>query len=243
MPLLDHFHPPLSRRRHWDSFHGAWAEALARHLNENLLPEHLFAEARVNIGGRVEIDVSTFEETAASTTRENGGVAVWAPPRPIATAPLDFSALDSFEVQIINDEEGPKVIAAIELVSPSNKDWPSHRRMFSIKCASYLQENIGLMVIDAVTERHGNLHAALLELLDIKVQTPGQGEKDLYATAYRTIGSQDRSLEIWAEPLALGSPLPTLPLWLGVEQCIPVDLEAAYLAACVSRRIQADRAN
>jgi hypothetical protein len=34
MPLLDHFHPPLSKQRHWDSFHGAWAEAIAWHLNE-----------------------------------------------------------------------------------------------------------------------------------------------------------------------------------------------------------------
>jgi hypothetical protein len=33
MPLLDHFRPPLSQRRHWDSFHGAWAEAIAIALN------------------------------------------------------------------------------------------------------------------------------------------------------------------------------------------------------------------
>ena len=25
MPLLDHFHPPLSDERHWESFHAAWA--------------------------------------------------------------------------------------------------------------------------------------------------------------------------------------------------------------------------
>ena len=29
MPVLDHFHPPLSQRRHWESFHSAWATALA----------------------------------------------------------------------------------------------------------------------------------------------------------------------------------------------------------------------
>ena len=33
MALLDHFHPPLSQRRHWDSFHGAWAEAIALELS------------------------------------------------------------------------------------------------------------------------------------------------------------------------------------------------------------------
>ena len=44
MPLLDHFHPPLSKQRHWDSFHGAWAEAIASQLNEDLLPAHFCAE-------------------------------------------------------------------------------------------------------------------------------------------------------------------------------------------------------
>lgn len=58
MPLLDHFRPPLSQRRHWDSFHGAWAESIAQHLNQ-LLPENFVAEARVKLGGQVEINVGT----------------------------------------------------------------------------------------------------------------------------------------------------------------------------------------
>jgi len=26
MPLLDHFHPPLAPRRHWESFHVDWKQ-------------------------------------------------------------------------------------------------------------------------------------------------------------------------------------------------------------------------
>jgi len=44
MPLLDHFHPPLAPRRHWESFHVNWAGAIADALNESLLPEGYFAE-------------------------------------------------------------------------------------------------------------------------------------------------------------------------------------------------------
>ena len=40
MPLLDHFHPPLSVRRPWESFHTTWAAALADHLNREL-PENV----------------------------------------------------------------------------------------------------------------------------------------------------------------------------------------------------------
>lgn len=59
MPLLDHFRPPLSLRRHWHSFHNSWATYLAADLNRQLPPEY-FAEANVQFGiacERVEVCV------------------------------------------------------------------------------------------------------------------------------------------------------------------------------------------
>lgn len=154
MPLLDHFHPPLSQRRQWESFHTAWAEALALQLNRDLLPPRFFAEVHVKVGSRVEIDVGTYTENGSPLASDAaGGVAVWAPPHPVLDTPLPFTPPDVFEVQVLNDEEGPRVVAAIELVSPANKDRPAHRHMFAVKCASYLQQNIGLLIVDVVTER------------------------------------------------------------------------------------------
>jgi hypothetical protein len=237
MPLLDHFRPPLSQRRHWDSFHGAWAEAIAQQLNQDLLPERYYAEARVKLGGRVEIDVATFDEKPELT--EQGGVAVWAPPQPVATVPLDFGQLDLFEVQVLTDDEGPRLVAAIELVSPANKDRPSNRQMFAVKCASYLQDDVSVMIVDVVTERSGNLHAELLRLLRIAAPIAPQDQHALYATAYRNRpGKDSRQLDIWAETLGLGNALPTLPLWIYSEESLPVDLEQTYQAACTARRIK-----
>src|SRR5438874_11323365 len=105
MPLLDHFRPPLSQRRHWDSFHGAWAEAMAATLNQSLLPERFVAEARVKLGGQVEIDVGTFTEDGRASSSESGGVATWAPPKPVAAAPLEFQDPDVFEVQVLTEED------------------------------------------------------------------------------------------------------------------------------------------
>src|SRR5438270_237981 len=100
MPLRDHFHPPLSERRHWDSFHGAWAEAMALMLNQGLLPPHCFAEARIKLGRLVEIDVATLEEGPPGAVEKSGnGVAVWAPPQPALRAELGVSPPDVFEVQ------------------------------------------------------------------------------------------------------------------------------------------------
>jgi hypothetical protein len=92
--------------------------------------------------------------------------------------------------------------------------------------------------VDVVTERAGNLHAELLELLQVPLSTPGQGVPDLYATAHRTVPEPTGlHLETWAYPLTLGGSLPTLPLWLQVDLCLPLDLETTYHAACGARRI------
>jgi len=239
MPLLDHFHPPLSQHRHWDSFHAAWAEAIAVQRNEDLLPEHYFAEAHIKLGTEVEIDVAGFADNGQAVSEGGGGVALWAPSRPVATVPLAFKDPDLFEVQVFNDEEGPRLVAEIELVCPANKDRPANRRMFAVKCASYLQSGVSVVVVDVVTARAGNLHADLLGLLQVETNTPGQDVNDLYATAYRALPHPDAvRLEIWAEALALGSSLPSLPLWLQPEQVIPVHLETTYQAACDARRIR-----
>jgi hypothetical protein len=238
MPLLDHFRPPLSQRRHWDSFHGAWAEAMAANLNQSLLPDRFVAEARVKLGGQVEIDVGTFADNGTPATSDSGGVAAWAPPAPVATTPLDFRDPDIFEVQVLSEEGGPRLVAAIELVSPANKDRPANRRLFAVKCASYLQSGVSVIIVDVVTERSGNLHAELLDLLQVQLSTPGQGLHELYAVAHRTASAlQGLQLQTWAHALTVGGPLPTLPLWLEADLCLPLDLEATYHAACVARRI------
>src|ERR1051326_9436714 len=94
MPLRDHFHPPLSLRRHWHSFHNAWATYLASALNQQL-PEGYFAEPNVQFG--IEIDVGTFQETAPGSNsgpwpRDGGSLPVaalgWTPPAPMLTLPF-----------------------------------------------------------------------------------------------------------------------------------------------------------
>src|ERR1700736_228160 len=95
MPLLDHFHPPLSLARHWESFHAAWAAEIMRTLNRTVLPQGFFAEAQVHVGGRVEIDVATFEQAsagAATADGNSGGVVVetWAPPMTALVMPAVF---------------------------------------------------------------------------------------------------------------------------------------------------------
>ena len=116
MPLLDHFRPPVIEDVPWESFHAAWATYLASALNERLPPQFIATESR-HAGGHLEIDVATFER-----------------PPPAQTMPAIFP--DIFEVRVISSRYGRVLVAAIELVSPSNKDRPDERMAFAAKCAT-----------------------------------------------------------------------------------------------------------
>lgn len=193
MPLLDHFHPPLHPRRHWESFHVTWAGAIADALNETLLPDGYFAE----------------EHT-----------------------------LFPFQYEVRVHAGGARLVAALELVSPANKDRESHRRAFANKCAGYLAQGIAVIVVDVVTSRGGNLHADILRLLGRTADTGLPDGTDLYAVAYRpVVRDRTEQVELWPAALAIGVELPTLPLALNADLCLPIDLEATYTAACNRRRL------
>jgi hypothetical protein len=232
MPLLDHFRPPLSVRRHWEAFHHAWATYIASDLNQ-VLPEDYFAEPNVKFG--IEIDVATFVEAGASSRREAPIDAGWVAPAPTQTIPITILT-DLVEVLVFGREAGPTLAGAIELVSPANKDRASHRDAFVSKCAAFLQQGIGLIIVDVVTDRHANLHDELL----VRLGSPeiATWEADLYACSYRpVIHDEQTSLDLWQQALTIGGALPTLPLWLPGGLCLPVDLEASYVRTCREHRI------
>ena len=187
MPLRDHFHPPLSVRRHWHAFHNAWATYLAADLNTRL-PAGYFAEPNVQFG--IEIDVATFEEPPYSLPEQQPGQGFvpdatdssWVSPAPLYTVPFALST-DTVEVAIFSHEAGVVLTGAIELVSPANKDRPAHRQAFVSQCETYMQQGISVVIVDVVTGRQANLHDAVLERLGIR--TVPSLQTAIYAVAYR----------------------------------------------------------
>src|SRR5262249_22527586 len=95
MPLLDHFHPPLEGRRHWEGFHGRWAAAMAAALTK-LPPKEFFADSRVTGGARSEVDAAPSPEGGGREPPAPGGAATavhpppGAPPPPVAVMPAVF---------------------------------------------------------------------------------------------------------------------------------------------------------
>jgi hypothetical protein len=238
MPLLDPFHPPLRGPHRWEGFHHAWATNIAQHLNREVLPSDFFAEPEISAGPTLEIDVANVELTNGRDASDKAtGTAVWAPPRPLLAFPVDLARLNVCEVRVYEELGGAVLRAAIELVSPANKDRPGSRRTFAAKCAGYLKQAVSVILVDVVTERLANLHADLLEALEVP-QATWESPTHLYAIAYRPVPVQNReSVEAWPHVLTLGQALPVLPLWLRLDLCLPLQLEQTYATTCDGLRI------
>lgn len=241
MPLLDHFHPPLHGPRRWEGFHHAWATVIAQYLNEKTLPPNYFAEPEISLGPEMEIDVATLELSRPSPEGAGSATALWSPPRPSIAVKVDFTRLEGCEVRVYQDLGDAELRAAIELVSPSNKDRAGGRRTFAAKCAGYLQHGIAVVIVDIVASRGANLHQELFDTLEVKSRrAPWKSSTNLYAVAYRAVTIRNAPrVEVWPQPLALGEALPVMPLWLALDLCVPLGLEETYLATCRSLRISA----
>ena len=234
MGLHDHFRPPLFPNWDWHGFHNGWASNIAAALNEVLPPEY---HAQPNVQFGIEIDVATIEHRGGSHADGGGSAsAPWAAPAPTLTVPLPVVS-DVVEVLVRGGlGGGPSVVGAVELVSPANKDRPSHRDAFVSKCQAYVQSGVGLVMVDVVTERTANLHHALLARLG--PESRSVLTSDLYSGAYRPIErSGEPRLDVWEEALQLGRPLPAMPLWLRGDLCMRVDLNASYERTCREQRI------
>lgn len=237
MPLRDHFRAPLDNITSWEGFHAQWPAVMVQHLKKKLPPGYV-AEPRIHRGTQVEIDVATFEKDESPShtwSNGNGGVAtaVWAPATPSVAVETTLPDFDEYEVRVYDAKRGRQLVAAVELVSPANKDRPEHRNVFVAKCAALLQKGVAVSIVDLVTVRDFNLYADLLAFIGHNDPNLGIDPPGIYGASCRWIQREKRSiLEAWSHILELGQPLPTLPLWLGADLVVPLELEQSYEQAC-----------
>ena len=143
-----------------------------------------------------------------------------------------------YEVRIYDANRGRRLAAAIEIVSPANKDRPHHRRLFVAKCAALLQQSVSVVIVDLVTTRRANLFTELLAWLDQPDAVQATDAQPLYTVACRWRAEQNTHvLEAWQYPMHLGQALPTVPLWLTAELAVALDLERSYEQTCADLSI------
>lgn len=243
MPLRDHFRPPVEKHHSWDELHGGWPMVIVQKLFPQL-PDGYVAAPGVRLGAAFEIDVSAYEQdepVAPPTPGPSGGVAVapHAPPQPTLPLETEWPDQDEYEVRIYDQRHGRRLVAAIELISPGNKDRPESRRAFVGKVAALLQRDVCVSLVDIVTIRDFNLYADVVEFIGGNDPSLGSKPPALYAVTMRgrKRPRQRSLLEGWFNTLHVGQPLPTLPVWLDVDLRVDLELEASYEETCRFLRI------
>ena len=236
MPLRDHFRPPLSNTSSWEELHGGWPMVIVQQLRK-LLPPGYVAGPKVHAGSQVEIDVATFEKDRdlfTGTAQGNGGVAtaVWGA-EPVVRVETEVPDDDEYEVRVYDASRGRRLVAAIEIVSPANKDRLDKRNAFVGKCAALMRNGVAVSIVDLVTTRQFNLYAELMTFVGHPDPTMKPDSPPLYAATCRWLRREPQALlESWSHALAIGQLLPKLPLWLAESLVVPLDLEESYEQAC-----------
>jgi len=116
----------------------------------------------------------------------------------------------------------------IEIVSPGNKASRHALRSFVDKAYELLQQGINLLIVDlfppSARDPQGIHKAIWDEIRDEPFQLPP--DKALTVAAY-SAGDPKRA---YVEPVAVGDPLPGLPIFLDPDTYVPAPLEATYQA-------------
>ena len=184
------------------------------------LPRRYAAEPRAHLGASSVVDVATFDEETAELPSIQ---------RPTLAIATDLPDLDVYEVRVYDDKSGHRLVAAVEIVSPSNKGRPEHRRAFVAKCSDLIRDGVCVAIVNLVTRRHFNLYGELMDFIGQADPSLGDEPSAIYAVSCRWGRNVGRGLfEAWMNFLSVGSPLPTLPLWLADNLAVPLELEPTY---------------
>jgi hypothetical protein len=129
----------------------------------------------------------------------------------------------------IRHVSGHRLIALIEIAYPANKDRLESVEEFVAKAVEALDLGVHVLLIDLLPPgRHDprGLHAAVWNQFD-------EAPYDLPVDEPLTLASYTAGppVKAYLEHVAVGGPLPEMPLFLHSQRYIPVPLEATYQAA------------
>ena len=214
-----------------------WPASIVQQLRKQL-PLGYVAEPRVHLGTLMEINVGALESadvrgTAATNGNSGPATSAWSGSAPVVAVETDPPDEYEYEVRIFDLERQRKLVAAIELVTPANKDRAESRQAFVAKCAALLRRGIAVSIVDLVTLRHFNLYAQWMEFIGHPDRTMSSEDPPIYAASARWLAKGTRALlEAWSHTLVVGQPLPMLPLSLREDLVMALDLEESYEQAC-----------
>jgi hypothetical protein len=143
---------------------------------------------------------------------------------------IEVAALDVGPTLYV-EREG-RLVSAVELVSPRNKDRPSARAVYASRYAAYLIGGVHLMLVDPHPRPAGFSFAdAIAAELGIANQASLPTPMAISYRVGEPGATGGRLLGMWRKSLAPGGPLPTMRLALTVNDSVAIDLETTYSRA------------
>jgi len=220
----------------WEEVHGLWPGIMAVRLN-SILPPQYRSGVKIHLGTLVEVDTGAFElDEGREINGESDTALAWEAAAPTLLLDTDELTPPEYEVRVYDESMGRRLVAAVEIVSPRNKDRPSSREEFVSKCHAMLQQGVCVVIVDPVTTRSANLYAELAARIGAK--PPASAAEPIYAVSCRSFYYRDRHrVQAWEHTLGIGAPLPTLPLWISDSKYVPLELERTYEETCRGLRI------
>ncbi len=208
-------------------FHLTWISRICAILNDGLLPEGYYALAEQRTGVP-EPDVLALQlESTSGESSGNSGIAVADHPPQVAfttTKEIDHYARRANRI-VIYHRDGD-IVALIEIVSPGNKSSRNAIRSFIEKLTDIIEQGKNLLVIDLFPPSSRDpqgIHKAVWDEIEVEpFELPPN--KRLTLASYRA-GEQTTA---YVQPVAVGEPLPDMPLFLNSEHYVSLPLEKTY---------------
>ncbi|MGH7173556.1 MAG: DUF4058 family protein [Gemmataceae bacterium] len=225
MPLHD-----WTDERGWDSVHPLWLTYLLEYVQERL-PEGYKAllggvpSLSVDSGhGKPDVSVRQWDQESVAQTVTSG--------TSVLEPDLETSVAFRLDPQrAVHIDFHGQLIAAIEIVSPRNKDRADSKETYTNRYLGYLHLGVHLMLVDVLPRPKGfSFSDAITTSLGMELPPLPPP----FAAAYRVgevipVGEDMGSLvACWRRPLRVGQPLPVLPLPLSVHRAVVIDLEETY---------------
>jgi hypothetical protein len=227
----------------WEGMHHLWITELLRWVKPRLpagYRAYIGSAPLLAVGApasRPDVHVQRWPEAPAGEGRDEtaassvvGGPTV-EPDIEVAVATLDPGTA------LLIERQG-RMVAAVELVSPRNKDRPAAREAYLARYVGYLIESVHLLLVDVHRRPLGFSFpdgiAAALSMESERLPSP-------CAVSYRVgepAATGGRNLALWRRSLDPGGSMPEIPLAIDVGSQVVVDLERTYSAAAVDAYLE-----
>lgn len=229
MPIHDWTRVPAGIYHH---FHGMWIGELCRSLNHGVLPKGYYAliEQTTRTMGPDVLTLQRPTSPPVSVSAPGGPVsAVATPPRVRFTSATTPKPIPQSRKRVaVRHVSEHRMVAMIELVSPSNKAGKGFQEFIG-KVTGAIQEGVHVLVIDPFPPGRRNpngIHGVVWKELAGEAFTLPP-DKPLTLAAY----AAGTEIRCFVEPVSVGEVLPDMPLFLESEAYVEVALEATYQSA------------